>query len=108
MLPEIATITRRDGKRVNSVQGFVTAGILPSKVLTEFKQQLQNSNFQLPEGYQMKFGGESAKRNEAVGDLISTVSIMLVVMVATLVLSFSSFRSAFIIVLVAICSIGLC
>ncbi len=107
LLPEIATITRRDGKRVNSIQGFVTAGILPSKVLTEFKQQLQNSNFQLPEGYQMEFGGESAKRNEAVGDLISTVSIILVVMVATLVLSFSSFRSALIIVLVAICSIGL-
>ena len=107
LLPEIATITRRDGKRVNSVQGFITAAVLPSKVLIDFKQQLQNSNFQLPNGYQMEFGGESAKRNEAVGDLISTVSIILVVMVATLVLSFSSFRAAFIIVIVAICSIGL-
>ncbi len=107
LVPELATITRRHGKRVNTIQGFITAGVLPSKVLTDFKQQLQKNNFQLPSGYKMEFGGESAQRNEAVGNLISTLAILVILMLATLVLSFSSFKSAFIITIVGICSIGL-
>ena len=107
LLPELSTITRRDAKRVNTIQGFVTAGVLPSKVLTDFKQQLQNSDFQLPPGYKLEFGGESNTRNEAVANLMSTVSVLLILMLATLVLSFSSFKSAFIIAVVGICSVGL-
>lgn len=106
LLPELSTITRRDAKRVNTIQGFVTAGVLPSKVLTDFKQQLQ-SNFQLPPGYRIEFGGESNTRNEAIANLMSTVSVLLILMLATLVLSFSSFKSAFIIAIVGICSVGL-
>lgn len=107
LVPELATITRRDGKRVNSVQGFITAGVLPAKVLTDFKQQLLHSDFQLPIGYRMEFGGESAERNQTVGKLISTVGILLVLMLAILVLSIASFKSAFIIAIVGMCSIGL-
>ena len=55
----------------------------------------------------MEFGGESAKRNEAIANLMSTVGVLLVLMLATLVLSFSSFKAAFIIAIVGICSIGL-
>jgi len=107
LVPEIATIKRRDGKRINSVQGFITAGVLPAKVLTDFKQQLLDSDFQLPIGYRMEFGGESAERNQTVGKLLSTVGVLLVLMLAILVLSFASFKSAFIIAIVGICSIGL-
>ena len=107
MVPELAKITRHNGKRVNVVQGFITAGILPSKVLTDFKQHLQKSDFQLPIGYRMKFSGESAKRNEAIGQLLSNLGVLLVLMFAVLVLSFASFKSAIIIAMVGICSIGL-
>ncbi len=106
LIPETAIITRRNGQRVNTVQGFITAGVLPSNVLADFKQRLSDSNFQLPSGYSMEWGGESAERNEAVGNLLSTVGILIVLMVATLVLSFNSFRSAGIIFLVAIGSVG--
>ncbi|NEO77941.1 efflux RND transporter permease subunit [Moorena sp. SIO4G3] len=107
LVPELATITRRNGQRVNTVQGFITAGVLPSTVLADFKQRLETSDFQLPPGYSLEWGGESAERNEAVGNLLSTVGVLLVLMVATLVLSFGSFRSAGIIALVGIGSIGL-
>ncbi len=107
LVPETAVITRRNGKRVNIVQGFITAGVLPSTVLADFKQHLSNSNFQLPPGYSMEWGGEAAERNKAVGNLLSTVGILIVLMVAILVLSFNSFRSAGIIFLVAIGSVGL-
>ena len=107
LVPETAIITRRNGQRVNTIKGFITAGILPSTVLAEFQQRLSDSNFQVPPGYSMEWGGESAESNEARGNLLSTVGILLVLMVAILVLSFNSFRSAGIILLVAIGSVGL-
>ena len=107
LVPETAIITRRNGQRVNKVQGFITAGVLPSTVLADFQQRLSESNFQLPPGYSMEWGGEAAERNEAMGNLLSTVGILIVLMVAILVLSFNSFRSAGIIFLVAIGSLGL-
>ncbi len=107
LVPETAIITRRNGQRVNTVQGFIKAGVLPSTVLADFKQRLSDSNFQLPPGYSMEWGGESAERNDAVGNLFSTLGILIILMVATLVLSFNSFRSAGIIFLVAIGSVGL-
>ncbi len=107
LVPETAIITRRNSQRVNTIQGFITAGVLPSTVLADFQQRLSKSNFQLPPGYSMEWGGESAERNEAVGNLLSTVGILIVLMVSTLILSLNSFRSAGIIFLVAIGSVGL-
>lgn len=107
LIPERPSITRRDGKRVNTIQGYVTAGVLPSTVLAQFKERLALSNLKLPPGYSLEFGGESADRSEAVSNLMTTVRVLLVLMVATLVLSFGSFRLAGIIALVGICSIGL-
>ena len=107
LVPELSIISRRNGKRVNTVRGFIRAGVLPSTVLTTLKQRLESSDFQLPPGYSLSFGGEAAERDTAVSNLISTVGILLMLMMAILVLSFSSFRAAGIIALVAICSLGL-
>ncbi|MGF1481576.1 MAG: efflux RND transporter permease subunit [Cyanophyceae cyanobacterium] len=107
LVPEIAAIPRRNGQRVNTVQGFVTAGVLPSQVLNQFKQHLEASNFQLPPGYSFEFGGESAERNQAVDNLVSAVGAIVVLMASTLVLTFGSFRAAGIIAIVGISSVGL-
>ena len=107
LMHEIATIKRRNGRRVNTVEGFIRAGILPSKVLEEFKLRLQTADLQIPSGYSLEFGGESAERNEAVGNLMSTISVLLVLMLAILILSFNSLRLAGIILFVGVCSVGL-
>ena len=107
LIPELATIIRRNGKRVNIIQGFITAGSLPSMVLANFKERLQTRDFDLPPGYFFEFGGEAAEQNKAVGNLMSTVGILLVLMIAILILSFGSFRSAGIVALVGLGSIGL-
>lgn len=104
--PELAAITRRNGQRVNTVQGFVKAGALPAKVLAKFQKQLP-TNLELPSGYSFDFGGEAETRNNTVGDLFATVGVLTVLMVATLVLSLSSFRLASLIGVVAFNSIGL-
>ena len=107
LVSELSIISRRNSQRINNIQVFIKAGILPSTVLKEIKEQLAASNFELPPDYLLEFGGEQAERDEAVDNLYSIFGIVLILMIATLVLSFSSFRLAAVIVVVAICSIGL-
>ena len=107
LVPELAKISRRDEQRVNTIQGFIKAGVLPAKVLTDFQQQLENSDFQLPPGYRYEFGGETEERDQAVGGLLATLGLLVVAMIAALVLSLGSFRQAAIVGVIAICSIGL-
>ncbi len=107
LLPEINQITRRDGKRVNTIQGFIEAGILPAQVLSDFQKRLNAINFTPPNGYALEIGGEAAERNNAVGGLLSLVGVLTIIMVAILVLALGSFRLAAIIGTVGIFSIGL-
>ncbi|MDJ0688557.1 MAG: efflux RND transporter permease subunit [Xenococcaceae cyanobacterium MO_188.B32] len=104
---EISKITHYNGQRVNTVQGFLTAGVLPDGVLSEFKQLLDRSNFQLPNGYTYEFGGEAEQKDDAIGGLVSTVGVLAVLTIATLVLSLGSFRLAAVIGIVATASFGL-
>lgn len=106
LLPEIATILHYDGRRMNEVQAYVTAGTLPADVLSDFQRRLAERNFTLPPGYSMELGGEAAERNNAVGNLMANVGVLGVLMVATLVLSFNSFRMAAIVGVVAVLSVG--
>lgn len=107
LVPELAMIARRNETRVNTVQAFITPGVLPSTVLSNFQQALEKSNFELPPGYRYEFGGEYAKRNEAVGNLLVYVPLLVLVMIAVLALSLGSFRQAGIVAAVAIGSVGM-
>lgn len=105
--PEIAAIPHFAGRRMNEVQAYITAGVLPAEVLARFQAKLDAANFELPPGYSFQWGGEAAKRDEAIGNLMASVSVLMVLMVATLVLSFNSFRMAALIGSVAALAVGL-
>lgn len=107
VVPEVSSITRLDGRRMNEVQAYLDAGVLPAVALAEFRSRLQESGHAMPAGYTLSVGGEAAERNESVGNLLSSVGILGVMMVATLVLSFGSFRMAAIVGCVAALSAGL-
>ncbi|MDF1742720.1 MAG: efflux RND transporter permease subunit [Gimesia sp.] len=107
MSSEIAAISHFNGERMNEVQAYIKAGVLPAKVLMDFQSNLEQSGFELPPGYRLEWGGEASKRNDAVGNLMVNVGVLMVLMVATLVLSFSSFRVAALIGSVGLLSIGL-
>ncbi|MBE9140554.1 efflux RND transporter permease subunit [Nodosilinea sp. LEGE 07088] len=107
LVPDTATISRRNGQRINTVQGFITAGSLPSTVLAAFQKQLEEQGFELPPGYRIEYGGEADARGTAVGNLLSTVGVLGILMTATLVLSFNSFGLAALIGTVAILAVGL-
>lgn len=104
---EVAGVNRLNGRRMNEVQAFITAGVLPAEVQKDFKNRLRDSGFKLPAGYTISYGGVEAERDEAVGNLVANTTVLFVIMVATLVLSFGSFRMASIIMIVAGLSIGL-
>jgi multidrug efflux pump subunit AcrB len=105
--PEIASIAHRDGVRVNTVQGFIQAGVLPSKVLAALQERLDRGDFSLPPGYRLAVGGEAAERDNAVANLMASVGVIAVIMAATLVLTFSSFRLAALLAATAGLAVGL-
>ncbi|MEM9163359.1 MAG: efflux RND transporter permease subunit, partial [Cyanobacteria bacterium P01_F01_bin.4] len=107
LVPDLNTIARRNEQRINLVQGFITAGSLPSEALSEFQQALENSGFELPAGYRLDYGGEADARGTAVGNLLSTVGVLVVLMAATLILSFNSFGLAGLLAVVAVAAVGL-
>jgi multidrug efflux pump subunit AcrB len=104
---ERSAIPHLNSERINEVKAFITAGTLPAQVQARFEERLAQSDFKLPPGYRLEWGGEGSKRDDAVGNLMSSVAVLMVLMAATLVLSFSSFRMAAIIGAVAALSVGL-
>ncbi|GGP44917.1 efflux RND transporter permease subunit [Shewanella saliphila] len=98
-------IPRRNGERVNTIEAYITSGVLPAQVLNDAKGAI--ANLDIPAGYHVEVGGESAKRNEAVGNLLSNIVLVFTLLLATVVLSFNSFRLTAIILLSAFQSAGL-
>jgi multidrug efflux pump subunit AcrB len=104
---DVGGIVRIDGRRVNEVKAYIQAGVLPSIVMESFKTRLMESDFSLPEGYTLEFGGETEQRSNAVRSLIANAIVLFALMLMTLVASFRSFRCAIIIACVGGLSVGL-
>ncbi|MDM4014468.1 efflux RND transporter permease subunit [Roseiconus lacunae] len=104
---EVAVIPRMNRRRMNLISGFLRAGTLPSVSLERFQDNLKQVGFELPAGYSIEYGGEASQRNDAVGQLMANTGVLIVLMVASLVLSFGSFRYAATILAVAVFSCGL-
>jgi multidrug efflux pump subunit AcrB len=102
-----SAITRYNGRRVNTVQAFITAGELPGKVLADFRRRLDKEGFVLPDGYSLEYGGETEERAKMMGMMLAPVPLLAMLMLASLVLSFRSFQMAAIIGSVALLSLGL-
>lgn len=105
--PELVSITRKNGERINEVQAFIDAGVLPAIVLEEFRERLETSDFVLPFGYAMTFGGAEEERSDAIRALVGNLIFIVVLMIAALVVSTGSFRMAGLLFVVAGLSIGL-
>ena len=107
LVPQLSQITRRNEQRVNTVQAFITAGVLPSQVLGDFQAAMAAQGFELPPGYTTEIGVEPAESGDATGDLLAYVGLLFLVMGTALVLSLRSFRSAGIVAAVGIGSVGM-
>lgn len=107
VVPSETPIYRRNGERVNTVQGFVQRSVLPEEALKRVQAELERAGFQVPEGYRIEVGGDADARDETLRNLLATLGIILALTLATIVLTFGSYRLAAVTCLVAVLSIGL-
>ena len=107
LVPSDGAITRRNAERVNTVQAFLLRGVLPEEALKVARARLDAEGFQLPPGYRLEFGGDSDARAETLRNLLSSVGLIVTLTIATIVMTFNSFRLSVIALVVCVLSAGL-
>ena len=104
--PATSSITRVDGERLNRIQAFLLPGV-PAVDASNQLRELLESQLELPEGYRIHLAGDADEQQQALGKLATYAPVLLVLMITTLILTFTSLRMAGVIALVAILSVGL-
>jgi len=61
----------------------------------------------MPAGYRLEFGGDSDARGETLNNLLSSVGLIVTLTIATIVMTFNSFRLSLVTLAVALLSAGL-
>lgn len=104
--PETNNITRRNGRRVNTIKIYPTVGVLNETVLNNLLQALEQEQFRLPDGYQIAIGGEAEASSETTGYLLLYLNVIVALLVMVLTLSLNSFRLTAVVLSVAILAAG--
>lgn len=107
VVPSKTPINRLDGERVNTVQAVVARDLLPEVALLEVQNRIAESGLKLPPGYRLEVGGDSDARAETMRNLLGPLGLIMALTVATIVMTFGSYRLSAVTGCVAILSIGL-
>ncbi len=107
VVPSETAIHRRNGERINTVQGFVERNVLPEQALQLVQQRIADSGLSLPPGYRLELGGDSDARDETLRNLLGPLGLIIALTVAAIFLTFGSYRLSLVAGLVAIMSMGL-
>lgn len=99
-----AVITREDGKRTLSVTAAVTRGFN----VAELNKKLEAfaDTLDLPQGYGWATGGVNEENQKSVTSILQAMILSFLLIIITMVLQFSSFRRALIVMLVIPLSIS--
>ncbi len=93
--PAVDVITRVDQKRMILLSSGVDASTNGQAIVVEFQKRIKE--YTLPQGYSIVYGGENEQNAESVASILKAMVIALMLIVATLVIQFNSFRKAFIV-----------
>ncbi|MBA6412084.1 efflux RND transporter permease subunit [Parahaliea sp. F7430] len=105
--PSSSPISRKNGERVNTVQAYLTRGVLPEEALKFLRADLAEDPIALPDGYRISFGGDSDVRADVMDHIMAPIGMILAALLATIVLTFNSWRLSAVAMLVCLCSLGL-
>ncbi|SMX23665.1 efflux RND transporter permease subunit [Boseongicola aestuarii] len=105
--PAPSVITRRNGERMNTVQAFIVPDVLPEEALQSIFAGLEERGFEVPAGYRLELGGDSDARSNTVGNLLASVGLIVTLTIATIALTFNSFRLSAVALVVCVLSAGL-
>jgi HAE1 family hydrophobic/amphiphilic exporter-1 len=99
LTPAVNSISRIDQKRTVKLTASVSGTTNATVVLADFQKKI--AKYVLPDGYSIVYGGENEQNTESVLSILRAMIIAVVLIIATLVIQFNSFKKA-IIVLVTI------
>ncbi|MGX9356542.1 efflux RND transporter permease subunit [Roseobacteraceae bacterium S113] len=105
--PSESVITRTNGMRENTVQAFLVKDVLPEEALQDVLAALDARGFAMPQGYTLALGGDSDARSNTVGNLLASVGLIVTLTIATIALTFNSFRLTLVTLVVCVLSAGL-
>lgn len=97
-------ITRESGKRTLSVTASVTKGFSISTINRNLEKYANLLN--LPDGYSWQTGGLNEENQKSVTSILQAMLLSFLLIIITMVVQFSSFRKAFIVMLVIPLSIS--
>lgn len=105
-IPQQEAITRRDGVRCNTIEGFVAAGVNPPDATRAFRERTEQAGFALPPGYRLEYGGDAKETRDSIRLLLTYLPVLVVLSLAVLVLTFRSWPLAGLLVVVGGLSAG--
>lgn len=91
-------ITREGGQRTISVSAGVTKGF-PIPQLSTKLEAYAKSDLNLPQGYEWKTGGVNEENQNSVNSIMQAMVLAFLLIAATMVLQFGSYRKAFIVLM---------
>ncbi len=103
--PNPTLITREDGKRTISVSAAVTKGFNVASLNRDL-ENFANTKLNLPQGYTWKTGGVNEENQKSVQSILQAMLLSFFLIIVTMVIQFSSFRRAIIVMLVIPLSIS--
>ena len=93
--PAVNTITRIDQKRTVVLSGGANSSTNGTAILAAF--QKLNASYVTPAGYTITYGGENEANAESFASIVRAMVIAILLIVATLIIQFNSFRKALIV-----------
>jgi len=93
--PAVDVITRIDQKRTIILSSGTDSSTNGQAVLAAFQKKL--AAYSMPAGYSITYGGENEQNAESVASVLRAMLIALILIVATLIIQFNSFRKALIV-----------
>ena len=107
LAPSDPVITRRNAERMNTVQAFILRDVLPEEALVEIRAALDAAGFAVPAGYRIEIGGDADARSDTLNNLLASLGLIVTLSIATVVMTFNSFRLTLVALAVSGLSAGL-
>lgn len=93
--PAVDTITRIDQKRTVVLTAGADSTTNGPALLKAFQEKIKA--YKMPQGYSITYGGENEQNAESFASIVRAMLIAIILIVATLVIQFNSFRKALIV-----------
>ncbi len=103
--PNPTLISREDGQRTISVTAAVTGNVTTTEV-SSVLEAFARDDLNLPDGYTWKTGGVNEENQNSVNSILMAMLLSFALILTTMVIQFSSFRKAVIVMLVIPLSIS--